>query len=307
MKKILTSVCMSLALSASVAATELTNIVVGPPGGTVDLLSLPLGKYLNDKKGWEVTQKRFVDCKGLSAYLKNNPNDPVVITMWYDDAILAELQPDHPRVCPDVKLEQDTVVTIASTLYHNICTINNESFQDLKNMENPRIVSWNHPVQVMIVEDMVRDLQLKNPKVIYLKSAKELYGAVKSGDVDFMIGSTPSAFADLNGKCFFTMAPSAEAAKLSDLKGGTRISIEDVVSTPTRIGTGLQPVYVAYNVDIDKLRNDIVDILKTEPEYLKMYTVQAPAGLVVGLTPEQQWQQLQTYTEGLKASKAVQK
>jgi hypothetical protein len=298
MKKLLMSAILSFT-AVSVSAADITTVAVGPPGGGMDLFALPMAGYLKDR-GWNVTQRRFPDCRSAQEWLRRNSDQPVMLSLYLDDAVLTNIDADHPRACPGINLDQDSVVTVISKVYHSICSMGELGYQELKSMPNPKIASFNHPVQYLIVQDIMKDLGV-NARIVNLRTAGELFGSLKSGDVDFMVVSYDWQIKQMGGTCFLTQAPIEVAATMSDFKTDKpRVSIEEVVASPTRIGTGLTPIYISYNVDIDALRKDVVEILKTAEEYQKMYETAKPAGLVAGQTPQDQWQEITDYINTLK-------
>lgn len=299
MKKVFWFLLTTLMFSWSFAA-DLTVLRIGAPGGGSDLYTAPMSARLKEK-GWNTTLVGVLDCKGAEQWVKSNPNKPVLYLTWSDDFVLPVLQPDHPRACPSLGVSESTLVTPITQSYHMICSKTQVTVDQFLAHRNAKIGSWNHPVQTQILKDLLSDLKLPHKVVGYARGA-DLMQALVSGDIDYVVVSSEGLVRNINGQCLITTAPVERAKQMSDFKTDqSQVSTESLGAKLTRRNTGLIPVYVAYNVDITRLRQDVADILSTSPEYSKIWSSSTlKAGIVAGQSPAAQWATFNSFINSFK-------
>ena len=175
-----------------------------------------------------------------------------------------------------------------------------KSLADLRTIKNPKVGTWNHPVQVSSLKILLKDLGV-DARVVEYPAAAASFQALASGDVDFVIASYESIISNISGQCFLTTAPPSLAKNMSNLRGGQRTSIDEIVATPSRPGTGAVPIYVSHNTDIALLQKDMISIFVTAPEYNSLWSPSTrKAGMVAGRSSEEQWADFQNYLDKFK-------
>lgn len=290
MKKLFFGLVLYVLACMPVLAQNLTVIRIGAPGANSDLYSTAMSAQLADR-GWKTELIGFQDCKGAEHWVKNNPNKPVMYMTWSDDFVLPIIDSTHARACPLLAVNQATLVTPITKSYHMICSKDPSYTLDrLLTSEPAKIGIWNHPVQMQVLRDIVSDLKLSHRIVGFARGA-DLMQAVVSNDVNYIVVSSENLIRNIGGQCVLTTAPKSIAVGMSDFKTGNRqTSIESLAPKLTRLGTGLIPVYVAYNTDMQKLRNDVALILNTSPEYKNIWSSStSKAGIVAGQSAIEQW------------------
>lgn len=300
MKKIFVALFAAMAMNTGMAQ-DITVMRIGAPGANSDFYATVVGTHLQNR-GWKTKTVSFLDCKGAEKWVRDNPREPVIYVTWADDFVLPSIDPNHPRSCPGLTLDQDSLVTPIVKSYHMVCSRNPVTAQTFLQHRDAKIGSWNHPVQMRIVRDALKDLDLSQTKLISFARGADMLQALVSGDIDYMVVSSENLVRNIGGQCFLTMAPRAQASRMSDFRtSGTQTSIESLVERPTWVGTGLIPLYVAYNVDIDRLRKDVVDIMSTSTEFQNLWSSSTvKSGVMTGITPEQQWQEFNRFLSQMK-------
>lgn len=300
MKNFFAGIITAMTLTASFAS-ELTVMRIGAPGANSDFYASVIGSRLQEK-GWKIKPVSFLDCKGAEKWVKDNPREPVIYVTWADDFVLPSIDPNHPRSCAGLTLDSKSLVTPIVKSYHMICSKNPATVQTFLQHKNAKIGSWNHPVQTRIVRDVLKDLDLQQMRLISFARGADMLQALVAGDIDYMVVSSENLVRNIGGQCFLTTAPKAQAAKMSDFRSNQpQTSIESLVSQPTWTGTGLIPLYVAYNVDIDRLRRDVVDILSTSTEFQNIWSNSTVrSGVMTGVTPDQQWKEFNDFLTQMK-------
>ena len=299
MSKILKAITAFFVLLATSTAfaTTLTVIRVGPPGANTDLFTAVMAGRLAEQ-GWNTNVIGFADCKGAEDWVQKNPSVPVMFTTWSDDFVLPKIDPTHPRNCPGLPVSRDTLVTIIAESNHMVCSIKELSVTDFLKGSATRIGIWNHPVQMSAAKTLLLDLNVSHKLVGYARGA-DMMQALVAGDVDYVIVSSENLVKNVNGNCIITTASSVVAKTQPTIKDPTTTltSVEELSSSITRPGTGLWPIYVAYNVsDMKKLRDDVSLILKSASEYSNLWT---PAyrlgGYAAGMPLEVQWEKFNNF------------
>lgn len=274
------------------AAPELTVIRIGLPGSVIETWTHPMASRLAER-GWKTQLVGFPDCQGAEQWIKDNPTKPVMYMAYMDHFALPYVKPDHPRLCPTLKATESTLAAMPSRVYHNICAVG-KNLGDLKSMHEPKIGTWNHPTQVMVVKTLLKDLSVQ-ARVVEYASAAQMIQATASQDLDFVIVSYENLVTNIGGQCFITTAPKDLAKKQN------KLSIFDVVPRPTRPGTGAVPAYVALNTDMTRLQKDMAEIFNSAPEYVNMWSnSNIKSGIAAGRTPKQQWQEFDEYLNNFR-------
>jgi len=295
MKKLL-ALLSGLLISVGVQAkdpTPLNVIRIGATGGASEMYTLHLSKYL-DERGWKTNLFAAKDCKEAERWVQKNPKEPVIYITYLDDFILPKIAPDHPSACPGLTMTKESLVTVIYRAYMTICSRGDKGPEDFLKGSPAKVGLWAHPTNVRSFNDLMKDLKLDHRAVAFAKGP-DVKKSLVSKDVDFVAISVELPYKD-SGYCFITTAPKDLAAKMSDFKtGGPRISTEDLSNQFTRRGAGLIPIYIAYNVDMNRLRKDVVDILNTAPEYAVTWKLPGTfrSGVMAGKTPEQQWDEVE--------------
>lgn len=285
MKKII--FVLLLLVTQLVMSQDLTVIRIGATGSVIETWTTPMSNRLQ-QLGWNTKLIGFPDCQGAEQWIKDNPTKPVMYMAYIDHFILPSINPNHPRLCSGLTASRDTLVSIGSRVYHNICGINRD-LAGLRQDREPLVGTWNHPVQVAVVRAMLRDLGI-TARVIEFPSAARMIQSLAARDIDYVVVSYENIVTAVGGRCFITTAPRELAAKTN------KLSIADVVRNPTMPGTGAVPIYVAYNVPLDRLQKDVATVLNTAPEYTAMWGDSTfKAGMAAGRSQQQQWQEFQDY------------
>lgn len=290
MKKIL--FLLMMVSTMAFAGPDLTVIRIGLPGSVIETWTHPMSSRLAER-GWNTQLIGFPDCQGAEQWIKDNPAKPVMYMSYMDHFALPFVKPDHPRLCPTLKASEQSLVAMPSRVYHNICGIN-KTFSDLKSMNKPTIGTWNHPTQVSVVKTLLKDLGV-DARIVEFASAAQMIQSTAAKDLDFVVVSYENLVTNIGGQCFITTAPKELAKKQN------KLSVFDVVKTPSKPGTGAVPAYVAYNTDIEKLQKDMAVIFNTAPEYTSMWSnSNIKSGIAAGRTSKQQWQEFNDYLTNFK-------
>lgn len=288
---------MLASASLSAFAQDLNVIRIGAPGANSDLFTSVMASHL-DSSGWKTNVIGFADCKGAEDWVLKNPTAPVMFTIWSDDFVLPQVSPEHPRNCPALTVNQDSLVTIINEGNHMICSIKDRSVNDFLTHKNAKVGIWNHPVQMSVARDVLADLKVPDAKLVGFARGADMMQALVASDIDYMILSSENLARRIDANCFITTAPVEKASTQPTIKNPqvTLVSIQELVNNPTRVNTGLWPLYISYNVDVHQLRQDVSEILKTAPEYKDRWTATQPLGGVAsGDTPEKQWEKLNRF------------
>lgn len=291
-----------LVLSPFAVASNLTVIRIGAPGANTDLFTSVMSAHLA-KQGWDTTVIGFPDCKGAEDWVVKNPTAPVMFTTWSDDFVLPQVDPSHPRNCPGLYVSEETLVTIIAESNHMICSIVDSSPDGFLAHNNAKVGIWNHPVQMSVARDLLKDLGVNHRLVAFARGA-DMMQALVSKDIDYVILSSENMARNSNANCFITTAPTNVAAKQPTIKDPsvTLVSTESLAPSLTRIDTGLWPVYIAHNVaDMKKLRGDVSTILQTATEYAQLWSpVYRLGGVAGGDSVEKQWTKFNSFIESFK-------
>ena len=284
-------------ISMAAFSQDLTVVRIGAPGANADLFTAVMANHLRDM-GWDTKVIGFPDCKGAEDWIQKNPNVPVMYTIWSDDFVLPVLSPEHPRNCPGLAVDEHSLVTIISEGNHMLCSINNKPARDVLKHNNAKIGIWNHPVQMSVAQDLIDDLKMPNARLVGFARGADLMQALVASDIDYMIISSENLARRIDANCVITTAPIEKTNDQYTIKDPSvkLVSVEELVNSPTRIDTGLWPLYVAYNVDMDRLRLDVSQVLKTANEYVSTWSTTQPIGGVAGGdSPEEQWLKLKKF------------
>lgn len=297
LNQVVASALLLLTSTAVIANGDLTVIRIGAPGGNTDLYSSFMSNKLQDR-GWNTEVIGFPDCKGAEQWIKNNPKKPVIYTIWSDDFVLPKVNSSHPRSCPGLTVNKDSLVTIITEGNHMICAIKDRSVEDFLKHKDAKVGIWNHPVQMSVAKDLLVDLDLSDTRLVGFARGADLMQALLSSDIDYMIISSENLARRIGANCFITTAPVEKAKTLPTIKDDlvSLVSVESISDSLTRVDTGLWPLYISYNTDIDQLRTDVSEVLKTTPEYKNNWSVAQPlGGFASGNSAADQWQKLNNF------------
>ena len=290
MKKFI--VFLLLAYHGLLWAQDLTVIRIGATGSVIETWTTPMSNRLQ-QLGWNTRLIGFPDCQGAEQWVQDNPTKPVMYMAYIDHFILPSINPNHPRLCAGLTVSENSLVSIGSRVYHNICGIDKD-LDALRRQPEALLGTWNHPVQVAIGRAMLKDLGV-NARVVEFPSAARMIQSLAAKDIDYVVVSYENIVTAVGGGCFITTAPKHLATRTN------KLSISDVVRNPSMPGTGAVPIYVAYNVNLPKLQKDVAQVLNTAPEYTAMWSDSTfRAGIAAGQTPRQQWQEFQDYLAKFK-------
>jgi hypothetical protein len=236
-----------------------TSLAIAQPSVTVLRLSAPgagnaawteaMVQTLNEN-GYATTVVGFKSCQEGAKWLKDNPKEPVVAMNFSDPVLLNMVEPSNPAAC-DFPINKESLVAVSGKWFHFICghTDKGGDIQSLIDSKGAKIGSWNSPVQMQITKDQMTDIGVKNFKVVSYAAGKDMMQAFVSGDIDYIILSTENFAAGLpNASCFATSAEPKYAALMH------RTSYSEINKNVRHQNSGLWPVIVSYNTDIDSLR-----------------------------------------------------
>lgn len=247
--KYISAFLLTLGTSITMAAQpEVTVLRLSAPGAMNGAWTDAMVQTLNEN-GYSTKVVGFSGCKEGAKWLADNPKEPVVTMNFSDPFLLNMAQPNHPAAC-NFPVNKDTLVAVPGKYFHFICGhADKGDVQGLLQSNGAKIGSWNSPVQMQITKDQMTDIGVKNFKVIGYAAGKDMMQAFVSGDIDYVILSTENFAASLpNASCFATSAEPRFAAQMH------RTSYVDINKNVRHVNSGLWPIIVSYNTDIDKMR-----------------------------------------------------
>jgi hypothetical protein len=283
-------------MAMTVMAQEPINVIVSlPPGGLTERINLAFKDEL-EKNGYKTNLVRFDNCKGLENWVKANPNKPAVFEWILGTQALAMIDPGHPGACT-VSLTEKTVLTINHQTQFQACSL--KSAGDAKHLwmsgRGKLGITAAPDINGPIAEQIVADVN-KNIQVIKYKGNPALVQALISKEVDF-VGqfSNTAPVVQAGGTCFFTTAGIGKAARNS------QISIDDFRKNSAVAGAGYMSVAVGLNVDTDKIRPIITNVIDKNPVFVQHFAGGADKrGVPAGATPAQQFKQVEDYFKYFK-------
>lgn len=291
--KFLLGTVMSLAVLSAHSQINIVNSL--PAGGMSDKIHLAAQDAL-ENAGYKTNLVRFDNCKGLETWIKNNPTKPAIFDYLLPNQLLYLTDPGHPAGC-NIPLSRDSIVSIGYQSQTQICSLlpAAEAMELFRSGKGKVGVVAAPEIFESFIGKIVNELA-PNTKVVRYKGNAALIQAMSSRDVEFVtqVGNASSAAA-AGAQCFLTMGDRAKAAKLKST------SVDDIKSNSSVRNLGQMTVLVGYNIDMDKIRPIIVNLIKTMPDMKKQVEAGAElGGVAVGQTADQQWQEVSNYLNKYK-------
>jgi hypothetical protein len=283
-------------IAMTVMAQEPINVVTNlPPGGLSERTNLAFKDEL-EKNGYKVNLVRFDNCKGLENWVKANPNKPAVFEWILGFQALAIIDPGHPSACM-VPLTEKTVLTINYQSQFQACSMKpvRDAMDQWKNRTGKLGITASPDINGTIADQIVADVN-KNIQVVKYKGNPALMQAMISKEVDF-VGqfSNAATVIQAGGTCFFTTAGIGKAAR------NNQISIDDFRKNSPVAGSGYMGVAVGLNVDTDKIRPIIANVINTNLVFVQHFAGGADKrGVPAGTTPAQQFKLVEDYFKSFK-------
>jgi hypothetical protein len=284
-----------MAVGTAVAQEPINVIVSLPPGGLTDKINLAFKDEL-EKNGYKTNLVRFDNCKGLENWVKANPNKPAVFEWILGNQALSMIDPGHPGACT-VSLTEKTVLTINYQSQFQACSMKpvRDATEQWKNGKGKLGITAAPDINGAIAEQIVADVN-KNIQVVKYKGNPALMQALISKEVDF-VGqfSNAASVVQAGGTCFFTTAGIGKAARNS------QISIDDFRKNSPVAGAGYMSVAVGLNIDTDKIRPIITNVIDKNPAFVQHFATGADKrGVPAGTTPAQQFKLVEDYFKFFK-------
>jgi hypothetical protein len=296
---LLTALAMSTAMSTAVAQAvpqEPINIILSlPPGGLNERINVAVKEEL-EKNGYKTNLVRFDNCKGLENWVKANPNRPAVFEWVLGTSALAMIDPGHPGGC-NVPLTEKTVLTINHQTQFQACSMKpvREAIQQWNNGTGKLGITAAPYINNTIAEQIAANVN-KNIQVVNYKGNPALVQAMISKEIDF-VGqfANASSVTQAGATCFFTTAGIGKAAR------NNQISIDDLRKNSPVAGFGYMSVSVGLNVDADKIRPIITNVIDKSPLFVQHFATGADKrGIPAGTTAAQQFELVEGYFKYFK-------
>jgi hypothetical protein len=295
LKLFLTGLLMTVAVGTAVAQEPINVIISLPPGGLNERANLAFKDEL-EKNGYKTNLLRFDNCKGLENWVKANPTKPAVFEWILGNTALAMIDPSHPGGC-NTPLTEKTVLVTAYQTQFQACSLKPraDAMEQWRNGKGKMGITATPDIHGPMADQIVADVN-KNIQVIKYKGNPALVQALISKEVDF-VGqfSNPTPVIQAGGNCFFTTAGIGKAARNS------QISIDDFRKNSPMAGIGYLSVAVGLNVDTDKIRPIMVNVIDKNPVFVQHFANGADKrGVPAGTTPAQQFKLVEDYLKYFK-------
>jgi len=283
-------------MAMTVMAQEPINVIVSlPPGGLTDRINLAFKDEL-EKNGYKTNLVRFDNCKGLENWIKSNSDKPAVFEYLLGNQALGMIEPGHPGACT-VPLTEKTVLVITYQSQFQACSMKpvRDAMDQWKSGKGKLGITAAPDINGSIAEQIVADVN-KNIQVVKYKGNPALMQALISKEVDF-VGqfSNAASVVQAGGTCFFTTAGIGKAAR------NNQISIDDFRKNSSVAGAGYMGVAVGLNVDTDKIRPIITNVIDKNPVFVQHFATGADKrGVPAGATPAQQFKLVEDYFKSFK-------
>ena len=288
--KFISAVVLALVAGTAVAQEAVTMIHSLPPGGLHERTNNAVQAGL-EAVGVKINVVRFDNCKGLENWVKNNPTKPVVFDYLLVNQALHQLDPTHPGAC-NLPLSARSVLAITFQTQFQVCSFAAAgNARDLWLSGRGKLGITASPDLNGIIADRIAADVNPDIKIVRYKGNAALIQALTSREVDF-VGqfSNASAVIAAGGQCFFTTADAGKASKFK------QISIDSVKKNSSVTGAGYMGTIVGYNVDVDRLRPVVANTIKTNKDLGTVFAGGGDQrGVVVGQTPEQQFQEVESW------------
>lgn len=292
-KSLLMSVMLLVTLPA-LAAKEITIVRPSAPGGSAEQWSIPLKSAL-EKKGYAVDYKGFNSCREAVSWIKNNPKKPMI---WHYnlDQYVSVMSGDQFKnldsFC-DLPASRENLITLTTMHYYQVCLIpkdKNQTFEDLVANRDLKVGFYNHPINAIAVQGMLKDLGLSHAKPVGFPGGKFILQAQVSGDVEAAVWSNNKTVATVGGKCVTTTSS----------KDSSVTSLKKVNSTSRWIDTGMISYYGGQNFDRKQLTSDLLDIFAKDEAFGKLFEGYDRAGVAAGESEKTQWERVLKYVKNFK-------
>jgi hypothetical protein len=295
LKFLIGTIFTALAVNFSWAQEPINIIVNLPAGGLTDRINLAIKDEL-EKNGYKTNVVRFDNCKGQENWLKANPGKPAVFEYLLGNTALGMIEPGNPGAC-SVPLTEKTVLTINHQTQFQACSLQSAgNATDLWASGKGKLGITAAPdINSVMADQIVNDVN-KNIQIVRYKGNPALLQALVSREVDF-VGQFGPTFpvVQAGGTCFFTTADRIKAAK------NNQISIEQYRKNSSMVGIGYMSVTVGLNVDTDKLRPIVTNVVKNSSLFTQHFATGADMkGVPAGATPAQQFKQVEDYLKYFK-------
>jgi hypothetical protein len=275
---------------------EPINIIVNlPAGGLTDRINLAIKDEL-EKNGYKTNVVRFDNCKGQENWLKNNTGKPAVFEYLLGNTALGMVDPGNPGAC-SVPLTEKTVLTINHQTQFQACSLRaaGDAADLWANGRGKLGITAAPDINSVMAEQIINDVN-KNTQIVRYKGNPALLQALVSREVDF-VGQFGPTFPVIQagGTCFFTTADVAKASK------NKQVSIDQYRKNSPVAGIGYMSITVGLNVDTDKLRPIVTNVVKNSTLFKQHFATGADMkGVPAGTTPAQQFKQVEDYLKYFK-------
>lgn len=251
------------------AAQPLTVLRVGAPSAVSELLAYTMSfklKWL----GWITDDVGVGTCSEAVQWIRDNPNKPVMAVMWADDLALTNKNPAHESACDDLKITQRNYVMPILKSYYSVCGKSNKNMGEFLH-KGGRMAVLNHPIKIDVFKTILNEINVKYTLVSVDRNSVAV-DKILNDEVDYILTSNEDIIRDFGGRCFLTTAPKHIAMTLTDLHSGERHSVDSYVTNNKYSDYGVMPIYVAFNVNVGKLRSDIKQIIDHSRDYHFLYS-----------------------------------
>jgi hypothetical protein len=286
-------IILSVAMPA-VASKEITIVRLFAPGGPSEQWSIPLKSALA-KKGYTVDYKGFTGCRDAVSWIKNNPKK-TMIWHYYLDQYVSVMGGDQFKnldsFC-DLPAGRENLITLTTMHYYQVClspTDKNQTFDNLVTNRNIKIGFFNHPINSIAVQGLLKDLNLGHAKTVGFPGGKFTLQAHISGDINAAVWSNNKAITAIGGKCIITTSS----------KDSGMLSLKKINSTSRWIDTGQIAYYGGQNFDRTKLTSDLLSIFIDDKVFVKLFEEYTPVGIVAGESESSQWERVLKYVKNFK-------
>lgn len=278
------------------AAQPLTVLRVGTPSAVSELLAHTMSfklKWL----GWITDDVGVRTCAEAVQWIRDNPNKPVMAVMWADDLALANKNPTHKSACGDLKITQRNYVMPILKSYYSVCGKSDKNMGEFLH-KGGRIAVLSHPIKIDVFKTILNEMKIKYMLVGVDRNSVAV-NKILNDEVDYILTSNEDIIRDFGGRCFLTTAPKHIAMTLTDLHSGERYSVDSYVTNNKYSDYGAMPIYVAFNVNVGKLRSDIKQIIDHSIDYHFLYSGNSyRTGVMRGDSVQKQFDDFNRFVNG---------
>jgi hypothetical protein len=284
MKKI-SMLVFAMLLSASVSAEKIYLAHTAGPGGTKQAQIQALQEKL-EATGHTIEVVNTNSCRSAENWIKRNPGKPVITSHSVEDAVYGKNFPGTEHSC-DIPLTRESLIAVASTAYLNVCSMDNAvaGLEKFKRGGNKIAVTYfPYGINEYLATGLIKNLKLKNTRVVKYPDGAKTIQALVSKDVDFVLMSSAHLVTKSGGNCFMSMAPRSQA------KDGI-LSLEEFSPGNAWIGKSHTFTFVGFNIkNKADIRKIAVDAINTHATFTSQFQLNAhKVGVAAGQTEEQQW------------------